>query len=462
MSSDEVPLSLVDIERCFGGAIPAVLATASADGVVNVTYLSRAHRVDAERIALSNQFMSKTSRNLATNPRASLLLMDPVTHDEFRLSLVYERTERRGRVFDQLRADVDALAALSNMSDVFRLRAADVFRVIAVEQNPPNPSGSLPTDTPPDRIASPELAGLSELAGYIARAADLDMLVETALEGLERLLGYRHTLLLLVDEGGTRLYTIASRGFDTQSLGAEVEIGRGQIGLAAARCEPLRIGGLRGMEKYAESVRRQLDDGMGPGHDVPVPGVVGVQSRIVVPAMARGELIGVLVAESRQPVAFGQVDEQVLSVVGSMLASAIEHVRAVELDDIGVGEVAEPGSTSLRPAGAASDGVPFRFFAVDGSVFVDGDYLIKGVAGRILWSLLNQYAADGRVEFTNRELRLDPTLDLPGFKDNLESRLILLKRRLDEREVPVRIEKTARGRFRLVVSVVPQLEFVDP
>jgi hypothetical protein len=200
---------------------------------------------------------------------------------------------------------------------------------------------------------------------------------------------------------------------------------------------------------------------MGPGHDVPVPGVVGVQSRIVVPAMARGELIGVLVAESRRPVAFGQVDEHVLSVVGSMLASAIEHVRAVELDDADVGEATGPGSISLRPADVASEGVPFRFFAVDGSVFVDGDYLIKGVAGRILWSLLNQYAADGRVEFTNRELRLDSTLDLPGFKDNLESRLILLKRRLDEREVPVRIEKTGRGRFRLVVSAVPHLEFVD-
>jgi adenylate cyclase len=144
------------------------------------------------------------------------------------------------------------------------------------------------------------------------------------------------------------------------------------------------------------------------------------------------------------------------------LASAIEHVRAVEPDDSDDGVVTRPGSTSPSPAVAAPDGVPFRFFAVDGSVFVDGDYLIKGVAGRILWSLLNQHATDGRVEFTNRELRLDPTLDLPGFKDNLESRLILLKRRLDEREVPVRIEKTGRGRFRLVVTVVPQLEYVDP
>jgi len=60
-----------------GRPLEAVLAghpdrwwTASADGIPNVTYLSRAHKVDDERIAISNQFMSKTSQNLAANPRA--------------------------------------------------------------------------------------------------------------------------------------------------------------------------------------------------------------------------------------------------------------------------------------------------------------------------------------------------------------------------------------------------------
>ena len=454
-------LTVLDIERCFGGAIPAVLATASADGLPNVTYISRAHRVDDERVALSNQFMSKTSRNLADNPRASLLLMDPVTHDEFRLSLVYERTERRGPVFDRLRADIDALAVLENMQDVYRLRAADVYRVSAIEQNEPNPAGVLPGEIPAARGETPELGGLAELAGRIGRAGDLEVIVDTTLEGLDRLLGYRHTVLLLLDEAGARLYAIGSHGFDTEGVGAEVPLGTGQIGLAAERCEPLRIGGLQTMKKYARSIRREYEQqGVGPGRELPVAEIAGVQSRIVVPAIARGELIGVLVAESRRPVAFDATDEQILGIVASLLASAIEHVRAVERDDP---DEDAPRPSAVRSAASRGPGVDLavRFFPVDGSVFLDGEYLIKGVAGRILWSLLQQYVASGRVDFTNRELRLDASLDLPGFKDNLESRLILLKRRLDEREVPVRLEKTGRGRFRLDVAALPRLESVD-
>jgi predicted pyridoxine 5'-phosphate oxidase superfamily flavin-nucleotide-binding protein len=456
-------LDLADIEPCFGGAIPAVLATASADGVVNVTYISRAHQVDAERVALSNQFMSKTSRNLADNPRASLLLMDPVTHDEYRLSLVYERTERRGPVFDRLRGDIEALAVLENMQDVYRLRAADVFRVTSIEQNPPNPSGQLPSDLTPVHRGSPELGGLAELATCIGRAGDLDVLVEMTLGALDRLLDYRHTVLLLLDESGTRLYTIGSHGFDTQGVGAEVPLGSGQIGLAAERCEPLRIGGLHQMRKYARTIRERYEhSGVGPGHEVPVVEVDGVQSRIVVPAMARGELIGVLVAESRRPVAFGAADEHLLCVVAALLAGAIEHLRAVAHDDHEETTVtAAPARAAEQPADRLHNDVVVRFFPVDGSVFLDGDYLIKGVAGRILWSLLQQHVADGRIDFTNRELRLDASLDLPGFKDNLESRLILLKRRLDERAAPIRIEKTGRGRFRLAVSAVPRLESTD-
>ena len=47
--------------------------------------------------------------------------MEPRSHDEFRLSLVYERTEQHGHLFEKLRADVDAIASFTGMQRVFRL-----------------------------------------------------------------------------------------------------------------------------------------------------------------------------------------------------------------------------------------------------------------------------------------------------------------------------------------------------
>ena len=130
----ESRLTLHDIQSCFEGIIPAEIATASADGVPNVTHLSRVHMVDDERVALSNQFFSKTMRNLAENPHACVVVVDPLTYDSYRMMLVYERTERRGPIFERLRRDVDAIAALTGMAGVFKLRSADIDRVVEVEQ----------------------------------------------------------------------------------------------------------------------------------------------------------------------------------------------------------------------------------------------------------------------------------------------------------------------------------------
>ena len=78
--------------------------------------------------------------------------------------------------------------------------------------------------------------------------------------------------------------------------------------------------------------------------------------------------------------------------------------------------------------------------------------MIKGVAGAIFWKLVNDFVRFGRTEFTNRELRLDPGIGLPDISDNLEARLVLLQRRLLEHGPDIRIEKTGRGQFRLLVQ----------
>ena len=128
-----VDIKLSEISGCFEGVIPAVIATASRDGCPNVTPLSRVHLVDDTHVALSNQFFSKTVRNLAENPYASVLLIDPQTYDEYRLFLKYERTEKRGPVFDRLERDIELVAAMTGMSGVFKLKSADIYRVVELD-----------------------------------------------------------------------------------------------------------------------------------------------------------------------------------------------------------------------------------------------------------------------------------------------------------------------------------------
>ena len=448
------PPTLDDLRMAFDGAVPAVMVTADASGLPNVTYLSRVRRVGDERVALSNQFLSKTARNLAENPRASVLVLDPTNYDQYRLQLVFERTERRGPVFDRMKADVDLIGALHGMSDVFRLRAADIYRVVDVERVPTQPYRPAPAEPwgGRPRRATDALGATAELASRLGRSDDLDRTIGLLLAGLDQMFGMEHAIVALVSEDGRSLYTIASRGYPEQGVGSEVAFGEGFIGEAAQRCEPVRFGNLRQIAKYSRSVRRVYEDqGGSPGPYIEVPGLDDAESRLAVPAMSQGQLVGVLMVESPRPVCFDETDEQALVILANVLAAAVDADRAAVVDPA---PAPSPGGPPERDAPVAR----VRSYPTDGSTFIDGEYLIKGVAGRVLCSLLRQWRDEGRTEFTNREVRLDPTLELPAFRDNLDSRLLLLKRRLDEQEAPVRIERTGRGRFRLDVRRPVELE----
>jgi adenylate cyclase len=451
-------VDLADLTLCFEGAIPAVIATVAADGSPNVTFLSRVRMVDGERIALSNQFFSKTARNLAENPYASLLLCDPVSYRQYRLTLAYVRTDRAGRVFELLHEDVEAIAALQGMQGVFKLRGADVYRVVnidvvaGVQFEDQLATGA---DSGPTRA---ELGPLAELTSRLGRSVDLNTLVGVALDGIAELFGFTHSVLMLPDESAARLYTIASRGYSAEGVGSEIPMGQDLVGMVAARCKSIRVGNVSQLSRYSQNLRRSYEDSgeIGPGREVPIPGLSGVQSKMAVPAMARGELVAVLAVESVEPVAFTPNDESLLTVVAKLVADAVEAARA---------QASGPPTGPLTPAKRASTSrlehsAHVRYFEVDGSVFIDGHYLIKGVAGRLLWSLLRQNNDEGRVDFTNREIRLDPTLELPNYRDNFENRLVLLKRRLDERKAPIRIDKAGRGRFQLTVEAELALERV--
>ena len=122
-------------------------------------------------------------------------------------------------------------------------------------------------------MTDPVLPALAQLSERLGRCPDLDSLVGAALSGIADLFSYDYSLLLLRDEDGGRLYTIASHGYDTAGIGSEVRVGEGVIGMAAARVEAMRVGNLGQMLAYARyrpaRRTRRADGGAGPGDPAP-------------------------------------------------------------------------------------------------------------------------------------------------------------------------------------------------
>ena len=428
------------IRACFEGSIPSAIATCAPDGTPNVAYLSQVHYVDHEHVALSFQFFNKTRENVLANPRATVQVVDPETAAQYLLSLQYLRTETEGPLFENMKARLAGIASHTGMSKVFRLRGSDVYRVLAIE---PVPVAALAPSVP-RRSLLPALRSCSQ---RLMACTDLATLLDEALLGLEQHCDIRHSMLLMLDEGGTRLYTVASRGYAESGVGSEIPLGRGVIGVAARERTPIRIGHMAQEYSYSRAVRRSLEQG-DPSDlevEIPLPGLPESRSQLAAPVVLGQRLLGVLYVESPEDLRFTYEDEDALVTLAGQLALAIRN--------LGQAETHESIAASERPKPPVS-GAPavIRYYAADHSVFIDNDYLIKGVAGAVLWKLLRDFVEGGRTEFSNRELRLDPSLRLPDIADNLETRLILLQRRLGERCRFLTLEKTGRGRFRLNVG----------
>ncbi len=92
------------------------------------------------------------------------------------------------------------------------------------------------------------------------------------------------------------------------------------------RAEPMRVGNLVRMLAYARTVRRSFEESgqEAPGREIALPGLANAESQVAVPAMVLGQLVGVLAIESTQRLAFGPEDEALLTVLATLVASAIE------------------------------------------------------------------------------------------------------------------------------------------
>lgn len=429
-------MNLHDLERCLEGVVPALVATVSGDGTPNISYLSHVTMLDARHVGLTNQFFLKTAANLRDNPRATILMLDGASGEQFILHASHVGAEHQGPHFERLAARVAASSMHKGLADVMRLRQVDVLRVDGIEAVPVSSLYEREADA-----CEVTLQGVQRIVERLSELTDVGEIIDAALCGLERELGVAHALVLEHDVARGRLTTLGSHGYPPGGIGSEVSLDdEGVIGVAARTRQVVAINEVSRTQRLSHAISL-AGHAAGEVCVITLPGLPDALSRIAVPMVFRGALLGVLLAESRRPLAFTREVEAAICLVVRHACALLAWRAPPESD-------AQPGAP-MPPACPSGQPVEVFHYAFDDSVFIDNQYAIKGVAGRLLYYMLAAYSQCGKREFTNRELRLDQCLKLPDPRTNIETRLLLLRRRLEEKSFPIRLQQLGRGRIGL-------------
>jgi adenylate cyclase len=444
-------ISLRDLSACFEGVIPSIISTVSSDRIPNISYLSHVALIDDGHVALSNQFFSKTAANIRANPTAALILVDPRDGLQYRLIVSFDRSLDSGELFEEMAIQLRATSTQINMGHVMRLRSIDIYRVRSIDAIA-SPTTSVAGSA---SAASAPLAAAAAATRRISEENEIGAIIDAVLDGLRDGFGCDAAMLLLKDPANNRLVAVGSRGYPTTGIGSEVAIGEAVIGTAASERRPVRISDMSRIRRFGSAVQASSAE-ENLTRTIVLPGMADAMSQIALPMIAHGALRGVIFLESAERLAFTKESEAALSIVTAQAAAALALAENIGND--------EPSIVTSVEASAPTEGRPFKVVhhAYDDSVFIDNEYLIKGVPGRLLVHLLGLHLREGRVEFTNREIRLSDELRLPDFKDNLETRLLLLRRRLEDKAAPFRLLRTGRGKLRLQLAGPALLETVKP
>ena len=270
------------------------------------------------------------------------------------------------------------------------------------------------------------------------------------LEALEEYFEFSHTSVLLHDEartGGSS--TMASRGYGESGVGAEVALGDGLIGTVARERRLLRLTSLDADLRYGRAIRREAASA--PERfdaEIPLPGLPDAQSFARDPADGRRSPRRRDRRRRPRSDAVQRMARGLSRIIANQIALGID--RMIERCNETADAAPEPASAArARRARTSADAVHAHVLQERRCDLRRRRVPDQNVPAQILWKVLGESQRTGRTEFTNRELRVDSSLGLPPVKDNLESRLILLRHRLQEKCPDLQIVPTGRGRFAL-------------
>jgi sigma-B regulation protein RsbU (phosphoserine phosphatase) len=174
-----------------------------------------------------------------------------------------------------------------------------------------------PADTHTEAVAAngaPEVSAevlttLAEIGEEVNSSLDLDEVLARSAALIKRHVDYEIFGVLLMEGDGAYLKHRFSIGYPRElAENLRIPVGQGITGTAAATGHPLRVGDTVTDPRYINAID-------------------SVRSELAVPLMLQGKCVGVLDIQSRHPDYFTRAQQNIVTLLASRLAVAIENAR---------------------------------------------------------------------------------------------------------------------------------------
>ena len=174
-----------------------------------------------------------------------------------------------------------------------------------------------------------EVEIIQQVSSQINATLNLQNIANTMLELMDEFFGFKHTMILLLEEKDEILNVLATHGYEEQGVGAKVKVGIGVIGMVAKRKKLMRMANLGAQRAYMQAVKEQVNQTTTTKiqEEEVLPGLQDVESQVAIPMMLEEKLVGVFSVESREINIFDKGDELLIGILANQAAIALQHAR---------------------------------------------------------------------------------------------------------------------------------------
>jgi phosphoserine phosphatase RsbU/P len=181
--------------------------------------------------------------------------------------------------------------------------------IMVYSMNPTDAQAAAAAPSGGTEISAEVLTTLAEISEEVNASLDLDEVLSRTAGLIKRHIDYEIFGVLMFEGDGTYLKHRFSIGYPRElAENLRIPVGQGITGTAAATGYPVRVGDTLNDPRYINAIDN-------------------VRSELAVPLMLQGKCIGVLDIQSRHPDYFTRSQQNILTLLGSRLAVAIENAR---------------------------------------------------------------------------------------------------------------------------------------